>query len=101
MSEQAKRDSDVVGGKFSTACYISDSWPSLLFLAYKYCHNPATAMLRNTNLGGENCHRGSVLGSIVGLCAPNTQEAQDLTNQLKNIEAIEKEIADFLAKAQI
>jgi len=42
-----------------------------------------------------------VLGSIVGLCSPNTADAQKLTNQLKNIDAIEKEIANFLAKAQI
>lgn len=70
-----------------------------MYLAYKYNHDPATALLKNTNLGGENCHRGSVLGSIVGLCSPNTADAQKLTNQLKNIDAIEKEISNFLAKA--
>jgi len=89
----------VVGGQFSTACYISDSWPNVLYLAYKYCNDPATAMLRNTNLGGENCHRGSVLGSIVGLCTPNNSAAYNLTSQLKNFNAIEKEINDLLAKA--
>lgn len=96
MVKVAKRDADVVGGKYSTACYISDSWPSLLYLAYKYCDEPASAMLRNTNLGGENCHRGSVLGSIVGLCSPGTAAADALTGQLAYKAAITAEIDALL-----
>ncbi len=64
---KAKDDNEIVGGKFSKACYIDDSWPSLLYLAYKYNHTPEKALLANTNLGGENCHRGSVLGVLMGL----------------------------------
>ncbi len=29
-------DINVVHGVFGSACYITDSWPSLLYLAYKY-----------------------------------------------------------------
>ena len=61
------QDEEVVGGIFSKACYINDSWPSILFLLHKYLAEPEQALLANTNLGGENCHRGSVLGVLLGL----------------------------------
>ena len=35
-------------------------------LAYKYLGNPAAALVANANLGGDNCHRGSLLGAILG-----------------------------------
>lgn len=62
-------DAAVVGSLFSIACYITDSFPSLLFLAYKYADTGdiQQALLANTNCGGENCHRGSALGAVVGL----------------------------------
>ena len=36
----ARSDHDVVGKRFSSACYISESWPSLLYLVYKYLDQP-------------------------------------------------------------
>jgi ADP-ribosylglycohydrolase len=60
-------DHHVVGHLFSRACYISDSWPIVLYLAYKYHHEPFKALCVNTNLGGDNVHRGMVLGAILGL----------------------------------
>ena len=64
-----KEDAYVVGRTYSLACYITDSWPSVCFLAARYHADPAMAMLKNTNLGGENAHRGSVLGTLVGLAS--------------------------------
>ena len=64
-----KDDAYVVGRTYSLACYITDSWPSVCFLAARYHTDPAMALLRNTNLGGENAHRGSVLGTLVGLAS--------------------------------
>jgi len=55
------------GGRYSTACYITDSWPSILYLAYKYADDLQAALLANTNLGGDNVHRGAVLGSSSAL----------------------------------
>jgi len=67
---QGKRgDAYVVGRTYSLACYISDSWPSVCYLAAKYCDDDVRALLTNTNLGGENAHRGSVLGTLVGLAS--------------------------------
>jgi len=59
-------DEDVVARIFGMACYISDSFPVALYFAHKYADDPRAAFLANTNAGGENCHRGSALGAILG-----------------------------------
>ncbi|MFK7892203.1 MAG: ADP-ribosylglycohydrolase family protein, partial [Granulosicoccus sp.] len=64
---QDKGDAFVVGRTYSLACYITDSWPSVCYLAARYASQPTLALLRNANLGGENAHRGSVLGTLTGL----------------------------------
>ena len=56
----------VVGGLYSPACYIQDSFPSVLYLAARYAHDFEAALIANTNAGGDNCHRGSVLGALLG-----------------------------------
>ncbi|KAK9804892.1 hypothetical protein WJX72_010538 [[Myrmecia] bisecta] len=59
-------DAQVVGGMFSSACYIDDALPSVLYLAYRHADSFEDALLANTNVGGENCHRGSALGALMG-----------------------------------
>lgn len=59
-------DEKTVSGRFSAACYVQESIPSLLYLAYKYSENPEEAIISNTNLGGDNAYRGAVLGAILG-----------------------------------
>jgi len=88
--QKAPSDMHVVGGNYSTACYITDSWPSLLYLAGKYKDSAETVMLANTNLGGENAHRGSVLGAIVSLIQGETSER--LLSQLLHKAEIDYEI---------
>lgn len=90
-------DNEVVGGVFSKACYIDDSWPSLLYLAYKYCETPKHALLTNTNLGGENCHRGSVLGVIVGLASADGLD--EFFSQLTNEPEIHNELNRLMVGA--
>jgi ADP-ribosylglycohydrolase len=51
---------------FGTACYIEDSFPWLLFLAYKYGDDFEAAMVKNVAVGGENVHRGAALGALLG-----------------------------------
>lgn len=60
-------DNQVVGHIFSRACYLSDAWPVVLYLACKYQQDPWKALQINTNLGGDNVHRGIVLGTLLGL----------------------------------
>lgn len=74
LSRRTRFDGEIVGGQYSTACYITDSWPSLLFLAYKYLDDPKTALLASTNLGGDNVCRGAVLRVIVSLACGRTVE---------------------------
>jgi ADP-ribosyl-[dinitrogen reductase] hydrolase len=62
----AESDEKVVGRRLSTACYVEDSVPSVLYLALKYHDQPEQGLIVNTNLGGDNVHRGAVLGAILG-----------------------------------
>ncbi len=62
----SREDSAVVGGIFSTGCPVTGSWPAVLYLALKYFPNFEPALVANTNVGGDNCHRGAVLGAILG-----------------------------------
>ncbi len=65
-------DTAVIGRQYSPACYITDSWPGVCYLAARYFQSPHTGLLVNTNLGGENAHRGSVLGVLTGLASADT-----------------------------
>ncbi|MFO7459981.1 MAG: ADP-ribosylglycohydrolase family protein [Desulfatiglandales bacterium] len=66
-------DDAVVGRRLSTACYVEDSVPSVLYFALKYHNRPKQGLVANTNLGGDNVHRGAVLGALLG--AENGLEA--------------------------
>jgi ADP-ribosylglycohydrolase len=59
-------DDWVVGPRFSTACYVEDSIPAVVYLALKYHKDPENALIANTNLGGDNAARGAVLGALMG-----------------------------------
>lgn len=41
--------------------------PGVLYLAIKYLHDPRRALIVNANIGGDSCHRGSLLGALLGL----------------------------------
>jgi ADP-ribosylglycohydrolase len=59
-------DEEVIGSILSPACYLKDAFPASIFLAWKYSNNLESALIANTNLGGDNCHRGTVVGALVG-----------------------------------
>ena len=40
--------------------------PSVLYLALKYHDKPEQGLIVNTNLGGDNVHRGAMFGSFLG-----------------------------------
>jgi len=91
-------DHHVIGHLFSRACYISDSWPIVLYLAYKYHDEPFKSLLVNTNLGGDNVHRGAVLGAILGLQTESV--ATNWFQQLADYEVISQEI-DALVQSSL
>ena len=59
-------DLNVIGGQLSPACYIDQSYPSILYLAARYHGDFESALIANAGVGGDNCHRGAVLGAILG-----------------------------------
>lgn len=59
-------DERVIGPRLSTACYVEDSVPAVVYLALKYHDDPEKALIVNTNLGGDNAGRGAVLGALLG-----------------------------------
>lgn len=59
-------DDVVVGRHLSTACYVEDALPAVLYLAWKYARNPEEGLIVNAHLGGDNAHRGALLGALFG-----------------------------------
>lgn len=59
-------DTYFIGRVVSSACYIDHSFPCVLFLVRKYCRSLEDCLIGNTNAGGENCHRGAVVGTLIG-----------------------------------
>lgn len=59
-------DTQVVGARFSPACYIAEALPAALYLAWKYHDDFAAGITANAMVGGDNCHRGAVVGSLLG-----------------------------------
>ena len=61
-----KNDETVIGDILSPACYIKDAFPAALYLVWKYSRDFSAGIIANANLGGDNCHRGAVVGSLLG-----------------------------------
>jgi ADP-ribosyl-[dinitrogen reductase] hydrolase len=59
-------DTGIIGPVLSSACYLRDAFTAALFLAWKHADDIAAALISNTNLGGDNCHRGVVIGALLG-----------------------------------
>ncbi len=98
LAAKVRSDHEVAGGRYSTACYITDSWPVILYLAYRYADDLKAALLANTNLGGDNVHRGAVLGLILGLASGRTVDA--FFNRLKDRHDIDAEITALIGHTQ-
>lgn len=62
----AHDDRIVVGRHLTPACYLPESFSASLFLAWKYQSEFKSGIVANALCGGDNCHRGAVVGSILG-----------------------------------
>ncbi len=60
-------DQVVIGQQLSPACYIPDAFPAALYLAWKYADDFSAGICANAQVGGDSCHRGAVVGSLLGL----------------------------------
>lgn len=70
----SRPDEEIIGSKFSPACYIDQAFPAALYLALKYHDDFSAGIIANAMVGGDNCHRGVVVGSLLG--AANNIEAR-------------------------
>ncbi len=61
----AQADTTVIGQCFSPACYIAESMPASLYLAWKYHDDFSAGVIANAMVGGDSCHRGAVVGSLL------------------------------------
>lgn len=64
---EGMKDRKVVGEILSPACYLPESFTAAIYFAWKYSDDFSLAILANAKVGGDNCHRGVVVGSIVGM----------------------------------
>mmetsp|Transcript_25751 Transcript_25751/g.38877 ORF Transcript_25751/g.38877 Transcript_25751/m.38877 type:complete len:418 (+) Transcript_25751:8-1261(+) len=81
-----------------TACYLDQSLPSALDMIAKYTQTSSCwdGLLANANNGGENVHRGSILGAILGAQTGYENLPPQLKEGLYDQAALEKEIDAFV-----
>jgi ADP-ribosylglycohydrolase len=91
-------DLDVIGGLLSPACYIDQSFPSVLYLAARYPNDFEAALVANTNVGGDNCHRGAVLGALLGAALGFEAIPKRWINGLTDHQSIHEEIEQFIGR---
>lgn len=100
--EQVRRnrlsDRDVIGTLLSPACYIDHSFPAVLYLAARYFDDFEAAQIASANAGGDNCHRGAVLGAILGTALGFEAIPARWIRGLRARADLEAEIEAFIAR---
>lgn len=80
-----------------TACYLNSALPALMDGLVLYRTQPVwEALLANANTGGENVHRGSCLGAVLGLYRDQDDLPERLSRGLYHYEEIAREIDAFV-----
>jgi hypothetical protein len=77
----------------ATACYPEHGLPLLLCLIKKHDFGVRESLLANANAGGDNVHRGMIMGLLAGSAAPEIPE--ELILGLKDHKELGKEIMAF------
>lgn len=84
---------DVARKLFASACYPEHGLPMLLYLAQKHRFDFESALLANANAGGDNVHRGMLLGLILGAASDTLPD--HLISGLASHKEIKNEIEGF------
>jgi ADP-ribosyl-[dinitrogen reductase] hydrolase len=72
-------DEKVIGERFSPACYIAEAMPASLYLTWKYHDDFSAGIIANAMVGGDNCHRGAVVGGLLGMACGVPESFNTLT----------------------
>ena len=93
-AEQWSREPDevVIGHRVSPACYIADAFPASLYLAWKYADDFEAGVIANANVGGDSCHRGAVVGALLGAGAGTPGIAPRFIDELHGTTPLEIQI---------
>jgi ADP-ribosylglycohydrolase len=100
MIREQRSDLDVIGNLLSPACYIEHSFPAVLYLAARYSDDFEAALVANTNVGGDNCHRGAVLGALLGAALGYQAIPERWLRGLRSRVELDEEIESFLTQCQ-
>ena len=91
---ETSSDEEIIGKLFSTACYPEHGLPLLLCLLQRNNADFKASLLANANAGGDNVHRGMILGLLAG--ASNAEIPFELKSGLLAYHELENEIRDFV-----
>jgi ADP-ribosylglycohydrolase len=70
----SKPDRVIIGSIFSPACYLPEAFTASLALAWKHQADFNAGIISNARCGGDNCHRGAVVGALLGAVNPISEE---------------------------
>ncbi len=87
-------DEEIIGKLFSTACYPEHGLPLLLCLLQRNNAEFKASVLANANAGGDNVHRGMILGLLAGATANEIPD--ELKSGLIAYDELQNEIKGFV-----
>eukprot|EP00051_Salpingoeca_urceolata_P005800 m.77482 g.77482 ORF g.77482 m.77482 type:complete len:428 (+) comp14549_c0_seq2:295-1578(+) len=90
-------EQEVIRTILGTACYGEQGVPLMLFVALATECDFERAVVLNANAGGDSCHRGPLLGALLG--AGTATIPQHLIDGLANKDQLAKEIEVFATLA--
>ncbi|WP_345980861.1 ADP-ribosylglycohydrolase family protein [Sulfurimonas sp. HSL3-2] len=86
-------DENMITKRFATACYPEHGVPLILYFLYKNRFDFNSSLFDNANAGGDNVHRGMILGLLSG--ASSKEISESLKRGLKEYTEIKDEIYAF------
>lgn len=97
-ADQWSREPDevVIGHRVSPACYIADAFPASLYLGWKYAGDFEAGVIANANVGGDNCHRGAVVGALLGAGAGLRELPARFVNDLHDADRVRVQIEQLV-----
>jgi len=91
-------DENMITTRFATACYPEHGVPLILYFLHKNRFDFTASLLDNANAGGDNVHRGMILGLLAGAATDEIPES--LKTGLREYEKINQEINAFVKLCQ-